>query len=119
MARDWWKRNRNAGNVLKTQGITIDLEDAIGAGEGQPNANIAILNVVNIGAGASTLTVDGSKSITGDMLIIISVGSSGAYTVNLLGDMAPGQIESDGHATTFLVYNGTEFVATATPSAAP
>ncbi len=120
MSRDWVKRAANGqGQVLACGQITVDLEDATGSGEGTPASNINIVNIINIGAGASDITIDGSKSIIGDMLILMTIGASGAYTVDLLGDMAPGQIESDGAATTFLIYNGTEFIATATPSPAP
>ncbi len=116
MARDWILRNNNAGNVLKMQGITIDAEDTAGAYAGTPNANIAVLNVVNIGAGSSTLDVDASKSIIGDQIQLL-VETNGTADITLGGDFAAGiiNITGAGVGAYMFLFNGTSFFATATP----
>lgn len=118
MARDWIHRNNNAGNVLKTQGITIDAEDTTGTFSGTPNANIAIVNVLNVGAGASDLEVDASKSMIGDQILLL-VETNGAAVITLGGDFAAGVLNLDGVGAYNFIFNGTSFFATATPEAAP
>jgi hypothetical protein len=116
MARDWINRNNNAGNVLKMQGITIDAEDTEGGFEGTPNANIAIVNLINVAAGSSTLDVDASKSLIGDEIKLL-VETNGTADITLGGDFAAGVINIVGAgvgAYSFL-FNGTSFFATATP----
>ena len=119
MARDWVRRNRNQGNILKTSATDIT-EDATLV----PNANINYL-LVDFGGTNDTITItveDVSKSIIGDLAVITGGNTAGGTArLRLTGaGMSDGETSLAGAGATvslLLVFNGVNFSATVTPVA--
>lgn len=112
MARDWFKRNRNQGNILKCGGRSITSNATV-----KPKANVTVVNVDM--AAATTITGDASESIVGDLLLVpVQNNTGGSLDLVFTGDFAAGTVSvgAGGVASVVLLFNGVNFAATVTPA---
>ena len=110
MARDWFKRNQNAGNVLKTNRFDVNVSSTI-----KPDANISVINVDLVGA--ITLTGDIADSIVGDIIVLaIQNNTAGALALTFAGGFAAAvlNVNAGGVASAMLVFNGQNFASLVT-----
>jgi len=107
MARDWFKRNQNAGNVLKTNRFDVNVSSTI-----KPDANITVVAVDLVAA--ITLTGDVADAIIGDIVILaIRNNTGGALTLTFTGGFADVSLSVNGGgvASVMLVMNDQNFAS--------
>ena len=86
MSRTWINTNRNRGNIIKFDAKELEAESQTIT----PNANLSIYRVLD-SLGDIILTIDGSKSLPGDELIVL-VEATAETTLSIDGDAAAGSI---------------------------